>query len=481
LNIKRWLSEGYRPTPTIVEAAQVLYRTHSVKEISRSDAGAVNLRDTGACVGAVIDCARRDNRKAICFVTGVPGSGKTLAGLNISTVLADAHPDEHAVFLSGNGPLVDVLREALARDKSRSEQTPKKDAHRKVRTFIQNIHHFRDHYVGNDEVPIEKVVVFDEAQRAWTREQASHFMQRKRGQLNFDMSEPEFLVSVMDRHPDWCAIVCLVGGGQEINTGEAGISEWIDALETRFRNWQVCVSPQIALPDYGSVQRMEHFLKSPRVIPNDRLHLAVSLRSYRAEALSDFVGYVVDGKPELAKASYAKIQRNYPIFIARSLAKAKSWLRGRARGSERIGLVASSGARRLRPEGLHVKAPVDPVTWFLNGRADVRSSYYLEEVASEFTVQGLELDWAGVCWDADLYRNSQGWAFQAFKGTKWQKVTDEKQRLYLKNAYRVILTRARQGMVIFVPRGDHADPTRAPSVYDDIFQFLCSCGIPTLE
>ncbi len=241
LNIDEWMAQGYKPTPTIVQAAEVLYRTHSVMEISRSDSGAKNLHETTASVGAVIDRARQNSKKSICFVTGVPGSGKTLAGLNIATRRSVEHLDEHAVFLSGNGPLVDVLREALTRDKAAREGVSKKVAEREVRSFIQNIHHFRDDYVGNQTIPLEKVVVFDEAQRAWTRKQAASFMQRKRGQHDFNMSEPEFLISVMDRHPDWCTVVCLVGGGQEINTGEAGISEWINALEVRFpsQGWYV--------------------------------------------------------------------------------------------------------------------------------------------------------------------------------------------------------------------------------------------------
>ena len=476
-----WMAKGYKPTPTIVEAAEILYQTHSVADISRSDAGAKNLQQTSSSVSAVIDEARQNRTKAICFVTGVPGSGKTLAGLNIATRRSEEHRDEHAVFLSGNGPLVDVLREALARDKVRREGVSKKTAEREVRSFIQNIHHFRDHYVGNDDIPVEKVVVFDEAQRAWTREQAASFMQRKRGQAGFDMSEPEFLISVMDRHPDWCTLVCLVGGGQEIHTGEAGISEWINALEKRFPLWEVHVSPRIALPEYGSPGDVEKFLASPRVRADEHLHLAVSMRSFRAEALSELVGHIVDNEPEAALATYKIIEATYPIYLTRDLRTAKTWLRYRARGTERFGLVASSGAQRLRPEGIHIKSELDPANWFLNPSTDVRSSYYLEDVASEFAVQGLELDWAGVCWDGDFHHHDGKWVTQAFKGTRWQSVNDESRRLYLKNAYRVILTRARQGMVLFVPKGDVSDATRPASFYDGTFEYLHSCGIPTLD
>jgi hypothetical protein len=483
LNISEWMAKGYKPTPTIVEAAQVLYRTHSVTDISRSDADAKNLQETSESVSKVIERARSRSTKAICFVTGVPGSGKTLAGLNIATRRSDGHRDEHAVFLSGNGPLVDVLREALARDKVEREGVSKKTAEREVRSFIQNIHHFRDHYLATDGIPVEKVVVFDEAQRAWTRQQAAAFMQRRRGQADFDMSEPEFLISVMDRHQEWCTVVCLVGGGQEINTGEAGISEWMSALQLRFPDWDIHASPRISLPEYGSQTDVEAFLALPQVHLDEHLHLAVSMRSFRAETLSEFVGYIIDNEPEAAKDAYQKVEAAYPIYLTRDLSAARAWLRREARGTERFGLVASSGAQRLRPEGIHIKAEISPVNWFLNDRADVRSSFYMEDVASEFAVQGLELDWVGVCWDGDFHYNAiaRRWVHQAFKGTKWQSVNDESKRSYLKNAYRVILTRARQGMIIFVPNCDRSDETRPPSFYDGTFDYIRSCGIPTLE
>jgi hypothetical protein len=481
LDLGVWMATGYKPTPTIIEAAQVLYRTHSVADISRSDAGAKNLDELSVAVNGIIDEARRKGTKAICFVTGVPGSGKTLAGLNIATRRSDEHHDEHAVFLSGNGPLVDVLREALTRDRAQREGISKKVAERQVRSFIQNIHHFRDQYVGNDDIPLEKVVVFDEAQRAWTRQQAASFMQRKRGQANFNMSEPEFLISVMDRHKDWCVIISLVGGGQEINTGEAGITEWMSALEARFPRWRVSVSPRIALPEYGSEFHAQTFLASARVHSDEHLHLGVSIRSFRAETISEFVGYILDNRPEDAETAFESVQAAYPVHLTRDLSTARAWLRRRARGSERFGLVASSGAQRLRPEGIHIKAEIEPANWFLNDSMDVRSSYHLEDVATEFAVQGLELDWTGVCWDGDFYHDGTEWIYQAFKGTKWQSLNNKSKRVYMKNAYRVLLTRARQGIVIFVPRGDRSDHTRPPRFYDGSFDFLRSCGIPVLR
>ncbi|MBT6202812.1 MAG: DUF2075 domain-containing protein, partial [Rhodospirillaceae bacterium] len=238
IDVQGWIASRYKPTPTIVEAAEALYRNHRVDEITRSDAGRQNLNVTNDAISAIIEAAKRDGSKAICFVTGVPGAGKTLAGLNVATGRAQHHEDEHAVFLSGNGPLVAVLREALARDEAQRKEEERQEeeaaprermtiarARSKVESFVQNIHHFRDDALRSQAAPIEQVVVFDEAQRAWTRKQASKFMQTKRGVSDFDMSEPEFLISVMDRHDDWCVVICLVGGGQEINSGEAGIGE----------------------------------------------------------------------------------------------------------------------------------------------------------------------------------------------------------------------------------------------------------------
>ena len=479
-DVAAWEASGYRPTPTIIQAATALYARHNVEDITRSDAGAINLTRTEAAVSLAIEASRNGHEKAICFITGVPGAGKTLAGLNIATRRSAGENDEHATFLSGNGPLVDVLREALVRDHRARTGGHRLAAERHVRAFIQNIHHFRDEYVHSDAAPSDHVVIFDEAQRAWNRRKAAAFMRQKRGLADFDQSEPEFLLGVMDRHTAWCTIICLVGGGQEINDGEAGLSEWMAALKNRFPHWRVYTSDRIDHPDYDLNQDARSFLSGPRVALSADLHLGVSMRSFRAETLSDFVSHLVDGDARAARAAMAGLE-HYPIALSRDLDEARAWLRTRARGSERYGLVASSGASRLKAEGLNVKAAIEPPNWFLNGRDDVRSSFYLEDVASEFDVQGLELDWTCVCWDADLRHDGAGWQHHKFKGTRWQSVNDRFLRLYLKNAYRVVLTRARQGMVIFVPKGDDHDPTRHPDYYAGIFDFLQRCGLRELN
>ena len=480
-----WAQLPYKPTPTIVQAAQALYQGHDVKEISRSDAGARNLTLTASAIAEVIEYSKRVRTKSICFVTGVPGAGKTLAGLNIATQRMNAHQDEHAVFLSGNGPLVAVLREALSRDERAREGIAKGEADRKASTFIQNIHHFRDDNLISREPPVEKVVVFDEAQRAWDRNNTSKFMRTKKGQPDFDQSEPEFLIEVMDRHADWCVIIALVGGGQEINTGEAGLAEWFGSIQRRFAHWNVYFSERLKDSVYFNGEGLTDETRGLNAFERTDLHLAVSVRSFRAEKVSDFIEALLDLKIERARELYRDVSNAYPIFVTRSIDAARAWLRERSRGSELSGILASSGGLRLRPEGLHVKAKIDPANWFLNGCDDVRSCQYLEEVATEFDVQGLELDWTCVGWDANLRCERRGndfgsWSHNRFSGTKWQKIKQQQKQEYLRNSYRVLLTRARQGMVIFVPEGDSADPTRPPDFYDGTFAYLKACGITEL-
>ncbi len=481
-----WEAAGYRPTPTIIEAAQALYRNHDVEAISRSDAGAINLTNTSQAIDSVIDGVKETDRKAICFVTGVPGSGKTLAGLNIAIDRQNAHEDEHAVFLSGNGPLVQVLREALVRDKvaaaeEQGDKITKKSARTEAWEFIQPIHHFRDEALRDPNPQLERVVVFDEAQRAWTKHKAVSFMQKRDSSSDFDMSEPEFLVSVMNRHAGYAVIVCLIGGGQEINTGEAGLPEWFDALANKFPDWDVYVSGQLEAYEYNRGEDLYAKLAPSRLRVLDDLHLAVSLRSYRAEKVSDCIKAVLDRNEAEAREYIVELRHRYPIVLTRNLDTARQWLREKARGTERYGIVASSGAHRLKPLGLNLKVQIDPVNWFLENDEDIRSSYYMEDVATEFDIQGLELDWVCVAWDGNLCWAEDDWLYRKFKGTKWQRIKKEEDRLFLKNAYRVLLTRARQGMVIFIPKGSGEDPTRDHSFYNPTFDYLARLGIPVID
>ena len=484
ISVDQWVNSKYKPTPTIIEAAQALYKNHDVKDISRSEGGAINLSKTTTRINEIIDYSKRNNIKSICFVTGVPGAGKTLAGLNIATSRTKISKEEHAVFLSGNGPLVSVLREALVRDKLevvKKQGITKTEVRQEVEPFIQNIHHFRDEYLRDKSAPIERVVIFDEAQRAWNVDQTSNFMKRKRGDSNFLMSEPEFLIGVMNRHQDWCSIICLIGGGQEINKGEAGLEEWLVALREHYPNWNIFISNRI-VDDTNYLKDnldLKHFLARSK--KESCLHLSVSMRSFRAENLSDFVEELLRLNREQAKLKFNELKNNYPIYVTRSLQQAKCWLRKSARGSERFGLLASSGAYRLRPEGIDVKSSIDVNNWFLNDPEDVRSSYYLEQAATQFDVQGLELDWACVAWDIDLYLKSNQWEYRRFRGASWQNIIKKEDQEYLLNAYRVLLTRARQGMILYVPKGDDVDLTRPTILYDSIYNYLVSLGIPILK
>ena len=479
MDVAAWEQSSYKPTPTIIEAAQALYQNHDVEEITRSDAGAKNLSATANCISNIIEQAKQGNKKAICFLTGVPGAGKTLAGLNIANQRLKVAEDEHAVFLSGNGPLVQVLQEALARNRAIKNKIKKETALKETRAFIQNIHHFRDEYLKNSQAPTEKVVVFDEAQRAWNQHQTSKFMSQKRGQSDFNQSEPEFLIEVMNRHQNWCVIVCLIGGGQEINTGEAGLVAWMQALQSSYPDWQVHYSNLIVNQDnYLQDAAIKNWLSTTGVEQN-HLHLATSVRSFRSEKVSAWVHALLD-MDEQAKSLWKEIQSNYPIVLTRDLQKAKAWVKAQAKGSERYGLVASSGARRLKALGVHVKNEIDVANWFLNPKYDVRSSYFLEDVATEFDVQGLELDWVCLAWGENFYYQDNQWHYQSFKGCKWQNINKEEDKQFTKNAYRVLLTRARQGMVIWIPEGSESDNTRQKEFYDGTYQYLKSIGINEL-
>jgi len=482
-----WLLGRYSPTPTIIEAAMALYNGHTVADISRSDATAQNLSHTSDAVSDIIKSAKKNSEKAICFVTGVPGAGKTLVGLNIATKHFDKDEGLTSVFLSGNGPLVAILREALTRDKVKrvkasGNKITKGEVLSEVKVFIQNVHHFRDDCLVDElAAPFDHVAIFDEAQRAWNKEMTTNFMSRKKNRPGFQLSEPEFLISCLDRHKDWAVIVCLVGGGQEINTGEAGISEWIESLNRSFPDWKVFISNKLEDSEYASGKSLELIKEHKYVSIKPELHLSVSLRSFRAEHLSLLIKNILDLNIDKAKEYLIEINKKYPIVISRDLDKAKQWLKSKARGSERFGIVVSSQAQRLKPYAIDVKSPMDPIHWFLDDKDDVRSSYYLEDVATEFQVQGLELDWSCVTWDADFRYSDTGWQHYSFVGNKWQNIRKEERKQYLKNAYRVLLTRARQGMVIVVPEGDSQDPTRMHEYYDSTYEYLRSVGFEELS
>lgn len=481
----KYVNGSYMPTPTIIEATIKLFNNHSVADITHKGTKDSDLEATTAYLSQIIEEAKSKNKKVICFITGVPGAGKTLVGLKVATEHLDKEKGNSSVYLSGNKPLVDILQEALVRDRVRQERekgirVTKREVRESVKAFIQIIHHYRDEYLRDKKAPFDHVAIFDEAQRAWNKEQTIKFMQQKKGISDFDYSEPEFLISCLDRHKDWAVIICLVGGGQEINTGEAGIAAWLDAVRTKFPFWETKISEHLSDIEYDALNAIAQLKATSTVTFSEKLHLSVSLRSFKANNLSRFIKELLDLNEE-ARSTLNSIRTNYPIVITRDIEKAKEWLREKSRGSQRYGIVVSSQAYRLKPLALDVKTPINHVNWFLEGKDDIRSSYFLEDVATEFQVQGLELDWTCVTWDADLRFTSGGWKSYSFKGNKWQKIHREERKKYLINAYRVLLTRARQGMIIVVPKGNDQDHTRLPEYYDPTFKYLKSLGLEIIQ
>lgn len=526
-----WIISPYAPTPTIIEAAKSLYENHTVEDITRHEADKVSTDRTIAYILDVIKKSKDAQEKSICFVTGVPGAGKTLVGLDVAvkqTYKGQDEPieEEQAVYLSGNGPLVAVLTEALAQDnykKCRDNGEKKKitDSRREVSKSIQIIHRYRDNMLAKIKNPVENgileidpakavkmaksgfgevehVAIFDEAQRSWTHKRLADYLKRggtygnKLKVPNFPLSEAAFLIWSLDQREDWATIVCLVGGGQEINTGEAGISEWIKALNEQFPHWNVYISPKLTDAEYAEGRVNELLKDNLNVTYSEDLHLSVSLRSYRAEKLSAFV-HALLSFDENAATLYNEIKDKYSIVLTRDMAKARKWLHSKVRGTERTGVLVTKESARFKPLAVHVLPSGDEnaVHWFLDDKTDVRSSNYLEDAATEIQVQGLELDYTCLLWDADMRYENGEWHFYRFNGqSKWTEQianTESKQELqkYMLNAYRVLLTRARAGMVICVPTGNPnktvsgfwEDSTRLPEFYNGTYQYLKSLGI----
>ena len=503
-----WVNSSYKPTPTIIEAAQALYAGHDVREISHKESDDNDIAVTTACIDEIIENSKRNGWKSICFVTGVPGAGKTLVGLNIANRRHrfNTGDEEHAVFLSGNEPLVTVLREALTRDQNEKRKqrcadckatNPDHDCtgcefdltkgqiFAETKSFIQMIHWFRDDsLLEGHPAPIDKIAIFDEAQRAWKKEQLSKFMRTKKGQPHFNMSEPECLIEYMNRHQDWATIVCLVGGGQEIHDGEAGISEWFNALNTYFPDWKVFCSDRMTDSEYVGDSSVDELLSNVELHKRSELHLSVSMRSFRSELVSAFAKAVIDVDVDEARRLYAQITEQnadgsmkYPILLTRDLAKAKQWVKDVSLGTERYGIVASSGAKRLRADGVIVPKDIEVEKWFLNGKDDVNSSYFMEVAVSEFKIQGLEIDYAVVAWEGDFRFVNGEFTYNSFSGSSWSKVNKKIDQDYLKNSYRVLLTRSRQGFIIYVPKGSDEDATRNPAFYDETYAYLKSIGV----
>lgn len=481
IDFERWFNSPYHPTPTIIAAAVEAYTTHDISEIANSEAGQNDINQCEKKLNEVIEYAQQKKKKCVCFVTGVPGAGKTLVGLN--TVAKNLKKDKAglSIYLSGNGPLVEVLRDALKRStKALGQYTKKTDA--AITALIQSSYAFKRDNVLHSRPTPENILIFDEAQRVWNKEK---MMSKHKGDPNMEVSEPELLFSIMDRHQDWAVMICLVGLGQDIYDGEVGINEWFRCGIERFSGWEMYYSPEIF--DQVEDKNIDRTMieNCTRCHPIKELHLKTSIRSFRADKQCRFVDALLDNRPQEAKEIYQQIAKKYPVYITRDYLTAKKWVKEQVRGSQRCGVLACSSAQRLKPEGIYVSKVDDVSNWFLAPSDDLRSSNMLEIVAREFEVQGLEIDWSIVCWDADLRRQEKGndWDHYSFRGTRWTHRNKVEQQRYLVNSYRVLLTRARQGMILFVPKGvdEEEDGTRNHMFYDGIYEYLRSCGIRELE
>lgn len=480
IDFDKWFNSPYHPTPTIIAAAVEAYTTHDISEIANSEAGQENIDDCEKKINEIIDYAKSNNKKCACFVTGVPGAGKTLVGLDVVAKNLNKGADNLSVYISGNGPLVDVLQEALIRSvKNKKEYN--RETRVAIEALIQSSYSFKKDNVNGTNPPAENIMIFDEAQRVWNAEKMAR---KHNNNPDMSISEPNLLFKIMDRHQDWAVMVCLVGLGQDIYDGEVGINEWFKCGIQKYNSWELYYSNEIfdQIEDKSIDESMIRSCNRCHEI--SELHLGTSIRSFRADKQSQFVDNLLDNKPMQAKQIYNQIIAKYPVYITRNLTLAKNWAKQKVRGSQRCGILACSSAQRLKPEGIYVPTNIDVKNWFLAPSDDLRSSNMMEIVASEFKVQGLEIDWAVVCWDADLRRKSDSeWNYYSFRGTKWNKRNKQDQKRYLLNSYRVLLTRARQGMVIFVPNGveDEVDSTRNHKYYDEIYIYLKLCGIKDLE
>lgn len=522
-----WEYGIYKASPTIIEAAKNVWRENNVEGFKKGESDESTRLSAEDFIKKVIEETKsrpEGQRHSICFVTGVPGAGKTLVGLNLSVAL-----QEHgASMLSGNGPLVAVMSTALKRDyqKYKREKATLKDVVsvdaiiRDAYGYKKEIFEKRLDYRGGGIVKLKKdavegsqhVIIFDEAQRAWTQRKMI-----KPGQAGkkywqeeqFPFSEPGMLLWDMNLR-DWGVFVCLVGGGQEIHDGEAGICEWLRALKNNaeLKDWHIYMADELKGAEYNREDEenltiedyRKVFSESNRLTVDKSLHLTACQRTPRSEKVSEFIQELLECNKERAAALYSELKSRYKIYLTRDIETAKAKLRERHeqltpmngdKNETRMGMLMSSNAERLRPYGYASsganKSNSKVASWFLDTDEYVSSSNFLEIALDEFCVQGLELDLDVVMWDGDFRYNPEtsDWDYFKFNGRVWSPVDKTKsnyeiQQFYMKNAYRVLLTRARKGMIIFVPEGDSKDKSRTKEVYDSTYNYLKSLGLTEL-
>lgn len=474
----RWFdASSYNPTPNIVNAAKGIYAGHTVKEIGRSDANGDSLQNTSKLLGEIANNAKSEKKHTICFVTGEPGAGKTLLGLDlVFSGQAGRVAGEPAALLSGNRPLVAVLQEAIAEDAKQRDKITKSEAKRQATQALQNLLGYLKEHSAEDSVPPEHVIVFDEAQRAWDAETGKKLLDR-------NASEPELFLEILSKL-DWCCLVCLVGSGQEINRGEGGLQLWGAALEkfNKTQRWDIFISPQSLSGKRGLIKTVDN--SSIKVQLNSDLHLVTNLRAYRNDKQGLWVEALLEGDVSFA-SDIANEMEHSPAFVTRNLTNAKSWLRMRNRGGHRVGLLASSGAVRLIAEGVPFSPrsnELDEVAhWFLKPTGDYRSSNALEKPLSEFVCQGLEIDYACLCWGNDLIWKENAWLVRKMSAPKWQTAKKPETIQFRLNAYRVLLTRSRAGLVIYIPEGENGDFTRNSEDFDSVYTILLKAGCISID
>lgn len=484
-----WVRSPFKPNPTIIQSARSIYLNNQVDDFFKFDAGEENLKSTELTVESIVKEAKDNKKKIICFVSGVPGAGKTLVGLDLAGKTKNDKSGElpEAVFFSGNGPLINVLTEALGRDafKNNPEKYPNKNrAVNDVKTFIQDLHAFKQDIISTKKKTIyENVLIFDEAQRVWDESQLKKWLLKKEADISYlGLSEADLLLRVFDEK-DWGVIVALVGLGQDIHTGENGLSVWFKSLLEKHKEWEIRLSKEIFEQSADNITKYKDSLMNcSRTKECSGLYLKTSIRTPRARNLSDFTEALLNNNPDKAKQALNKFN-DYPICITRDLRRAEQFVLSNSSRKERFGKLCSSNSKILGNYS-HCFDNID--NWhFANWMLDeygMDSSNSLRYSASEFNIQGLEIDWSLVGWDMDMYYSNGQWFQQKMLTQKRFVESTEIQKKHILNAYRVLLTRARKGMVIYIPnKNDYPDSFGVNKFLDSTYQYLKSCGIKDID
>lgn len=485
----KFINSPFKPNPTIIQSARSIYMNNQVDEFFKFDAGEENLKITELTVEEIVKEAQTEKKKIICFVSGVPGAGKTLVGLDLAGKSRNGENNDlpASVFFSGNGPLINVLTEALGRDALRQhpeKYSSKYKAVNDVKVFIQDLHALKQEIISSKhQVVEENVLIFDEAQRVWDKEQLKTWLVKKGADESFyGLSEADLLLNTF-KEKEWGVIVALVGLGQDIHNGENGLSVWFDSLLNTHNDWNIRLSKEIFnqtaddLYDY-----VESIMNCQRVVDCPGLYLKTCIRTPRARNLSEFSEALLNNEPEKAKNALEKFA-NYPICITRDLKNAEQFILNNKQRKERYGKLCSSNSKILGKNS-HSFDNIDNwhfANWMLD-ESGRDSSNSLVFAASEFNIQGLEIDWSLLGWDMDMYYANGEWHEQKMLTPKRFIESTEIQKKHILNSYRVLLTRARKGMIIYIPKaGEYEDKYGVSQFFDTTYEYLKSCGIIDID